>query len=272
MPKTTAEIVKQLQAADPVSYETPATRDGCVVRRLFWSTERYVFDFAPDFHADGWQQFDTDQDARYFGVWINSFKHMIVTYAEGDWMLVECGDRERYLRAIQRAIDFYGEGFIAKVIDQNGVTVYKQYRSKFLKEPPVADEPVSQSELDRRQIVALARHQWRNTSGVEIADDATVSRSEVDGAFVQASVFVPIGPPEEDAPHIVEILIAFEDNTWRTYLFQVPVKMVPEAAADALFEKYNQDPRFNKAVKFAVYAFPADAETVARMPVVGEIT
>jgi hypothetical protein len=58
---------------------------------------------------------------------------MTLSYCEGDWTLVECHSRENYVEAIKRAIDFYGEGFVAKSIDMDGtVTVYRQNRSEFL--------------------------------------------------------------------------------------------------------------------------------------------
>ena len=44
---------------------------------------RYTFDKMLS-SKDGWRQFDTDQDAWYFGVWYNMDKKMTVTYAEGD--------------------------------------------------------------------------------------------------------------------------------------------------------------------------------------------
>ena len=108
------------------------TAQGCRIYRTFAPAGRYIIDFADDFHSDGWQQFDTDQDAEYFGVWLNPARLMTLTYAEGDWSLIECENREHYLAEVQSAIDFYGEGFIAKSIDESGITVYRQDRQEFL--------------------------------------------------------------------------------------------------------------------------------------------
>jgi hypothetical protein len=108
-------------------------RQGNRLFRLFWSTERYVVDFASDYQALGWQQFDTELDAWYFGVWVNPTTYQTLTYAEGDWTLVTCDGPAGYTREIRAAISFYGEGFVAKAIDRDGtLTVYQQDRKTFL--------------------------------------------------------------------------------------------------------------------------------------------
>ena len=112
---------------------------GNEVRRAFLPSERYRVDFADDFKAEGWEQFDTDQDACYFGVWVNRQRFQTLTYAEGDWTLVNCPDAAHYNAEIQDCIRFYGEGFEFKTIDvdrgagiPNLVTTYRQDREKFL--------------------------------------------------------------------------------------------------------------------------------------------
>jgi len=110
---------------------------GNTVYRLFMPGQRYTVDFAEDFKAEGWQQFDTDQDAHYFGVWVNRPKRMTLTYAEGDWTLVECPTIETYRAEIEDACRFYGEGFICKAVDTDtrAVTTYVQDRVKLFLEP-----------------------------------------------------------------------------------------------------------------------------------------
>lgn len=116
---------------------TRTNERGNAVYHWFGSADRYVVDFAEDRQEQGWEQFDTDQDACYFGLWVNWAKLMTLSYAEGDWYLVVCPDREHYLAEIQSAIEFYGEGRIAAVFDLNAhtETVYRQDRSAFLREP-----------------------------------------------------------------------------------------------------------------------------------------
>ena len=87
-----------------------------------------------DFKSEGWEQFDTDQDAAYFGVWVNKSKFLTLTYAEGDWTLVECHDKDHFNAEVLDAIKFYGEGFIFKAIDFEAktCTTVVQNRQEFL--------------------------------------------------------------------------------------------------------------------------------------------
>jgi len=69
--------------------------------------ERYGYDFKylrpPD-----WKQFDTHQDASYFGMWVNIEKRMTFTYCEGDRTLVVCPDAEHLRAELKDAEEFYG--------------------------------------------------------------------------------------------------------------------------------------------------------------------
>jgi hypothetical protein len=125
---TLAKLIEALRR------ETPANgRHGNRIYRLFRPADRYLVDFDDHAGDEGWEQFDTDQDAHYFGVWVNPKLLLTLTYAEGDWALVECADTAHYNAEIQSAIDFYGEGFVAKTMDAAGNwTTYCQNRSVFL--------------------------------------------------------------------------------------------------------------------------------------------
>ena len=118
------------------SDSTASGRSGCDVRTIIHEVDRYIVDFATDFQSEGWQQFDTDQDAAYFGVWINPRTFQVLTYAEGDWTLIDCHDRDRYRVEVQRLIDFHAPGEICTVIDSKtgDVTIVRQDRSAFLSE------------------------------------------------------------------------------------------------------------------------------------------
>ena len=133
---TMKRLVQKLQGERVVDYDTAASLAGCDVRTWFFDCERYDVDFADDFHSEGWAQFDTDQDAAYFGVWVNSRAFQVLTYAEGDWTLTECHDRTRYRGEVQRLIEFYRPGVIATAIDATTgeVTAYRQNRDEFLSE------------------------------------------------------------------------------------------------------------------------------------------
>lgn len=109
---------------------------GNAVYDRFFPSERYSVDFADNFCSEGWLQFDTDQDAHYFGVWLNPRLRVSLSYAEGDWTLVECPTRDSYLAEVQHMIEFYGEGQVATVIGAEGVVTVSQDRSEFLSENP----------------------------------------------------------------------------------------------------------------------------------------
>lgn len=84
--------------------------------RSRWPSERYIVDFAEDFSILGWLQFYTDQDASYFGVWVNPKTYQTLSYCEGDWTLVECINNKAYNSEIDLLCNFYDSG----AIDSNG--------------------------------------------------------------------------------------------------------------------------------------------------------
>ena len=105
--------------------------EGNQVSRMFLPDERYCIDFSPSFKLEGWKQYDTDQDAHYFGVWVNPVTLKTLTYAEGDWSLVECADKAAYNTQIDSMSEFYGEGYEFKAIDgeTGSITEYRQDRA-----------------------------------------------------------------------------------------------------------------------------------------------
>ena len=107
-------------------------KNGNIVHRFFAATDRYLVDFAEDFTAEHWEQYDTDQDAHYFGVWVNPDSLRILSYAEGDWTLVTCLDSEAFNAEIEDMNAFYGEGYICKAYGLGGNMVLIQDRSEFL--------------------------------------------------------------------------------------------------------------------------------------------
>lgn len=110
---------------------------GNMVHRANFRTDdiddRYCVDFADDFDKGGWLQFDTDQDASYYGVWVSPKQLLTLTFAEGDWCLVVCKDTECYFAEIRDLIEFHKPGMIGKTISMDGrVREYYQDRSVFL--------------------------------------------------------------------------------------------------------------------------------------------
>ena len=66
---------------------------------------RYYYDFGP---LRTWQQYDTREDASYFGVWVDLEGMRTFTYAEGDRTLVECPTRETFQAELDDLARFYG--------------------------------------------------------------------------------------------------------------------------------------------------------------------
>lgn len=96
----------------------------------FDQSERYEIDFADDF--EGWAQYDTSQDAPYFGVWVHRADRSVLTYAEGDWSLETFANDATYCAEIYRLNAFYGAGFIAVTIDEFGESsAMRQDRAEF---------------------------------------------------------------------------------------------------------------------------------------------
>jgi hypothetical protein len=71
------------------------------------SDERYRYDFNY-LKPPAWAQYDTDQDAWYFGIWVNTAERMVFTYAEGDRSLTICPDDEHLRAELKHMADFYG--------------------------------------------------------------------------------------------------------------------------------------------------------------------
>lgn len=102
-----------------------------VVRGFIGDGSRYIFDGSL---KEDWQQYDTDQDASYFGVWVNKKMRHIITYAEGDVTRVICYSDENFNKQIESMNSFYGEGkeFVTLDMEDGKRTEYRQERSKFL--------------------------------------------------------------------------------------------------------------------------------------------
>jgi len=73
------------------------------------SLDRYYFDSKLCAPSGGFEQFDTQQDASYFGVWVSREEMAIVTYAEGDLSLVACASADSFKAEIKSMEEFYGE-------------------------------------------------------------------------------------------------------------------------------------------------------------------
>ncbi len=69
--------------------------------------DRYHYDINRCPPNEGWEQYDTDQDAIYFGIWINRNRREIMTFAEGDESIVTCHTAESFEDEINAMDIFY---------------------------------------------------------------------------------------------------------------------------------------------------------------------
>ena len=100
-------------------------RGNKVTGQFFMERDRYHYDFDACTPADGWAQWDTDQDAWYFGVWIHIEDRKILTWAEGDESLVECPTQEAFIAELKCMTEFHGNAPPSfKTIDLDGTLTH----------------------------------------------------------------------------------------------------------------------------------------------------
>lgn len=100
--------IKQLidTGARPSTWENE--RGNTITNAYIGSVDRYQFDSQLCTKDAGFEQFDTDQDASYFGVWVNRKERVTLTYSEGDLTLVTCPSSDTFRAEIQDAERVYG--------------------------------------------------------------------------------------------------------------------------------------------------------------------
>ncbi len=83
--------------------------------------------------CDGWKQFDTDQDAWYYGVWVNPSLRAVVCFAEGDLYIQVSSSKEQFSLEIESLTEFHGEPPVTiSALDSEGVlTRYRAERPDY---------------------------------------------------------------------------------------------------------------------------------------------
>ncbi|BCK64792.1 hypothetical protein KAM338_27360 [Aeromonas caviae] len=97
--------VKKAHKAGRIQLELTVT--GCCIDRGSHQADRYYYDRT--LLAQGWQQYDTAQDAWYFGIWINTEKleTFTFTYAEGDTNHVIAPNVEAFRAELARLYQYH---------------------------------------------------------------------------------------------------------------------------------------------------------------------
>ena len=75
-------------------------------------SDRYEFDFKVCTPAKGFAQFDTTQDASYYGIWCNPHLFKMISYCEGDVTEQTCETAEEFVQMVREAVAWHGERFL----------------------------------------------------------------------------------------------------------------------------------------------------------------
>ena len=89
----------------------------------FYPKERYHWDCEVCAGPD-WKQYDTTQDAPYFGVWVNVKKRMIITYCEGDNTVEMYKNDETFQAEMARMGEVCPLPPAAKALGADGIVEY----------------------------------------------------------------------------------------------------------------------------------------------------
>ncbi|MNF42298.1 hypothetical protein D3C84_233440 [compost metagenome] len=81
------------------------TITGCRLDRGSHQADRYYYDRT--LLAQGWQQYDTEEDDWYFGIWINTERLETFTYAEGDTCHVIAPNAEAFRAELARLYQYH---------------------------------------------------------------------------------------------------------------------------------------------------------------------
>ena len=122
---------------DALLAEAAASSDekGHQTRQIFLSGERYLFDARLDLSDGAWAQLDTEDDASYFGIWVNKTARRILLFAEGDLSFTQCADAASYDAQMAAICSFHEASPSFVAITDDAVTAYYQDRSEFFIDP-----------------------------------------------------------------------------------------------------------------------------------------
>ena len=129
-PQPTHTKLADAVAALPDARRDTNERKNLVTSAFVEGLDRYFFDERVTRRGAGWQQWDTNQDASYFGVWVHRDLRQVLTFAEGDITVVECFDDATFKAEIESMEHLYGdEPPAATGIDADG-SITKYYTGR----------------------------------------------------------------------------------------------------------------------------------------------
>ena len=74
-----------------------------------WEGNRYIYDLTRCPSSEGWNQYDTKDDAHYFGMWYHAEHRIIVTYGEGDETVVICHTEAAWRAELSETAELFGD-------------------------------------------------------------------------------------------------------------------------------------------------------------------
>jgi hypothetical protein len=101
---------------------------GCRIDRGSHQADRYYYDRT--LLAQGWQQYDTEEDAWYFGIWVNTEKLETFTYAEGDTSHVIAPNVEAFRSELARLYQYHPQAPAFISIDPEAGVVTRHFEAK----------------------------------------------------------------------------------------------------------------------------------------------
>ncbi|MCX9134822.1 hypothetical protein OKS68_20375 [Aeromonas veronii] len=122
----TLRRVKKALKAGRIPLELTVT--GCRIDRGSHQADRYYYDHT--LFAQGWQQYDTEEDAWYFGIWINMEKLETFTYAEGDTSHVIAPNVEAFRAELTRLYQYHPQAPAFISIDTEADVVTRHFETK----------------------------------------------------------------------------------------------------------------------------------------------
>ena len=116
------------QSADIKDSGVAVIRWACYTAQAIGAEDRYKFDFVYCTPALGWEQYDTKQDAWYFGIWVNLKQRAILCYCEGDLSLAIAHNDQELKAELDETAEMFGPPPPAfTVIDYDKKEITKHY-------------------------------------------------------------------------------------------------------------------------------------------------
>ena len=86
-------------------------------QQYFPDADRYVLDFGACSAQRGYAQIGTASDAAWYGNWASPAERRVVTYAEGDLIIIQAFTDDEFVAEIRRIADFHRDADAFKGID-----------------------------------------------------------------------------------------------------------------------------------------------------------